>query len=181
MATGRPVQTAWTRPDSDDAFLVLDRNHNGVIDDGSELFGDSTAQAARKSNKPKFKNGFLALSAYDERSQGGNDDGLITTDDAVYAELRLWKDANQNGLSEPNELTSLADAGVRGISVRYVKRKTVDEFGNNLRYWGHIVTDGDLDRKPTSRRAVDVFFKVVPVGSVRPPATSPGVLAASLR
>jgi hypothetical protein len=42
QANGVKIQTGWVRANSDDAFLVRDVNQNGIIDDGSELFGNAT-------------------------------------------------------------------------------------------------------------------------------------------
>ena len=88
-ATGTLVRTAWTRSDASDAFLVLDRNGNGHIDDATELFSDLSEQPPPNNNGVRSgSQGFASLQLFDNPSNGGNGDRLITEADVVYGLLQ---------------------------------------------------------------------------------------------
>ena len=65
---------------------------------------------------------------------GGNSNGLIDTGDSVYDHLRLWIDANHNGLSESEEIFSLRQMGIFKIDLHYRPSSYVDANGNHFRY-----------------------------------------------
>ncbi|WLT01800.1 calcium-binding protein [Snodgrassella alvi] len=136
--------TGWV--DSNDALLVLDRNQNGLIDDGKELFGSNTLLSSGK----KAQNGFEALAEFDE-----NRDGVIDTADSVWSRLQLWQDRNQNGLVDEGELLSLSNTQITAIGLNYLKGDKKDENGHEHRETSQVTwADGH------QTDATDVWFKV---------------------
>lgn len=126
---GQPIRIAWTMPGSTNAWLVLDRNNNERIDNASEMFGNYTPQPYSTE-----KNGFLALAEFDKSGAGGNEDGNITAADTVFSNLRLWIDADHNGISDPHELHTLPDLGLTTLGLDYREAKRTDIYGNQFRY-----------------------------------------------
>jgi hypothetical protein len=150
--TGIPMRVAWTSPHSSVAFLVLDRNGNGTIDSGAELFGNLTP----KRDGTMAAHGFEALLDLD--GGVGVSDGRMSVGDPFYSQLRLWIDRNHNGYSEVDELTTLAESGLTTIFTAYSESRRRDKYGNFYKYEGTAL----LARRneEVARRVFDVFFAV---------------------
>jgi hypothetical protein len=133
-ADGTPEQVAWTHAGSDDGWLALDRNGNGIIDNGSELFGNHTPAYADRAD-PTSEHGFMALRFAQGPSYGGPSlpDDRIDGRDAIFSRLLVWTDRNHNGFSEPDELQKLSATEVRAISTDFRESRRRDRHGNQFR------------------------------------------------
>ncbi|MBF7684172.1 hypothetical protein I2F27_12815 [Acinetobacter sp. B5B] len=116
---GTKEKTAWI--DTEDGLLVLDKNADGKIDTGNELFGNYTQLQSGKN----ADNGFDALADYDL-----NHDDQIDEQDDIYSKLQVWQDINHNGKVDQGELRSLSEVGITSIRTNYDNNATIDEFGN---------------------------------------------------
>lgn len=155
-ADGFAERRPWTVAASTNAFLALDRNRNGVIDNGRELFGNFTP-LADGTNAP---NGWAALAEFDRQSLGGNGDGVIDQRDAIYSVLLLWQDLNHDGISQPLELHSLASFGIETISIDYKSEMRRDRWGNLFRFKAMVIGHDPVTGRAYQRYAYDVFFDV---------------------
>ncbi|WP_313248355.1 calcium-binding protein [Stenotrophomonas acidaminiphila] len=143
-ANGMRERTAWAS--GDDGILVRDLNGNGAVDSGREMFGNQT----RLENGALAANGFEALRDLDD-----NQDGLIDQNDAVFGELRIWRDLNGNGVTEAGELQTLEQSGLKAIRTGWQASNYVDANGQSHAQIGTAVRlDG------TDAAAADVWFKV---------------------
>jgi len=118
---GFAERTGWV--DANDGFLAIDRNGNGFIDDGSELFGDQTILV----DGSIASHGFQALADLDD-----NHDGIIDLNDTAYSELKVWKDGNADGVSVSDELSALSDLGIESINLNSTAENSTDPQGNIL-------------------------------------------------
>lgn len=140
---GTTVRLSWPiKPD--DMWLVHDVNQNGNVDDGSELFGNTTVLRAGGF----AKHGYDALQDFDR-----NRDGVVDAEDRGFRRLLLWSDANRNGFSEPNELQSLEQAGVTSLSMDFRESRRTDRWGNKFKYFSTATIRG----RRASILTVDVY------------------------
>lgn len=147
---GSMPQVAWTRLGSENAFLALDRNGNGRIDDGAELFGDYTLLRSGQ----RAQNGFDALQELD-----ANGDGTVDGHDGAWQALVLWTDRNHDGVSSADELQPIAGSPVVGLETTYRHVGRKDQWRNEFRYMAHLRLQEGASGQ--SRRAYyDVFLRI---------------------
>ena len=180
-------QVAWTTGGTRLGFLALDRNGNGVIDGAGELLGQAVA-GLRRPDGPATS--VADLAAFDRADHGGNGDGLISAADAVFAQLRVWVDANHDGVSQPGELLTLTQAGIAAIDLTAQPVGRRDRYGNVFRARavvhltnGHQTTVWDvfLVARPSAPSAgAAAGFAWPGAGGSRPIATGLAGLGAGL-
>lgn len=129
-ADGTQDLLSWT--DRSEGFLVLDRNYNGRIDDGGELFGTAT----RLIDGALAPNGYIAMAELDSQAFNGNEDGHLDSADTAFGFLRLWTDHNHDGISQAEELQTLGAAGIQRIDLEYRSSRRTDRYGNEFRFLG---------------------------------------------
>ena len=146
---GYARQMAWTRLGVENAFLALDRNGNGRIENGAELFGNFTPLRSGQT----AQHGFEALNELDD-----NHDGMLDANDGVWAALLLWVDRNHDGSSTADELQPIASSAVTALDIdpHVVGKK--DQWGNQFRYMAHFrYRQASAERQ---RTYYDVFFRM---------------------
>jgi len=160
FVTGTPQKAQWVLPNQDDAFLAMDLNGNGIVDDGSEMFGNGTLMLM---DGTRAMNGFVGLAQYDRLEYGGNDDGLITEADRIWQDLYLWLDSDADGVSQPFEMAPIGEFRVSGFNVIPREKYHYDKNDNWLRFFGNAHFIEESRDKPSSQslnngRLLDVYF-----------------------
>jgi hypothetical protein len=134
---GTRERVSWTAADGDDVFLWMDRDGNGVVDGGHELFGNVTPLSWTTSG-PAALHGFQALDWFDRPENGGRRDGWIDTRDMVFDRLRLWRDSNHDGVSQSDEIRTMSEARLERISLDITETEREDRHGNQFKYKARV-------------------------------------------
>jgi hypothetical protein len=131
--------TSWPEMGALNAFLVLP-DENGMVPTAKQMFG----------NQAGFPNGFLQLAQYD-----GNGDGQINAQDQIWSILRVWVDANHDGISQPGELHTLDEYHFDSFLLKYKRTPYVDENGNAFGLKGTLIVD-----TPTGKEQRETIYDV---------------------
>jgi hypothetical protein len=143
LNNGHPVLMAWPT-DATSGWLVLDRNGNGEIDSGAEMFGTSTLLP----DGVPAEDGFVALTALDE-----NGDGALDQSDSTFAQLRLWIDSQRDGHVEAGELLPLDALMITSIDLAPKASQKQDQWGNQFLKRSKV----HASTSPTTRYIYDVY------------------------
>lgn len=127
---GLKTGTGWIS--ADDGLLVFDRNANGTIDNGGELFGDQTLV-----NGVKASDGFSALAGEDT-----NADGKFDATDTNFTNVRVWQDANADGISQSSELHTLSELGITSINLTSTSTNITTNGNIQIAAGTYTKTDG---------------------------------------
>ena len=148
---GFAEKTSWVG--AKEGLLAYDKNGDGIINGGNELFGDRTLM---KDGKTLASSGFVALAEYDD-----NKDGKIDSNDVIYALLRIWQDSDGDGIASAGELRRLVDLGIVSIGLSYSNTGVTDSANNiQVRTGTFTLADG------SSRTVGEYLLNRNPVHSV---------------
>lgn len=155
---GIKTGTGWIS--ADDGFLVLDRNGNGGIDNGAELFGDSTPLSAGGN----ATDGFAAL-----KQEDSNDDGKVDSTDANWTQLRVWRDMNQDRISQASELLTLDALGITSFNTAKTDNNQtlangnqIADLGSYTKADGSVGTMGEVGNMADVNLADETFYREFP-------------------
>jgi hypothetical protein len=153
---GRSLTTAWTNPQTEEAFLWMDLNNDHTAH-VTELFGSRMVAP----NGAYHANGFDALLKFDRHEFGGDYDGQITHRDRAWARLRLWVDRNHDGISQQGEISVLSSHRIVALNLAYTEGETYDEHGNELYLIGSYIVRVH-GRDTELRTMADIEFRFIP-------------------
>jgi Ca2+-binding RTX toxin-like protein len=126
---GKLESTGWVGPQ--DGMLVLDRNGNGVIDNISEVFSEMFSS--------RSDSGLGSLALLDD-----NHDMVFNSQDTYYNSVRVWRDLDQDGVTDAGELVTLASLGITAINLTTGNAEEQDVDGNViLRQTSYSTAAGD--------------------------------------
>ena len=155
--SGFAERTSWIG--SGEGLLAYDRNGDGIINGGDELFGDRTLM---KDGKTLASSGFAALAEYDD-----NKDGKIDSNDAIYTLLRIWQDSDGDGITSAGELKQLVELGIISIGLSYSNTGVTDSANNvQVRTGTFTLADG------SSRLTGEYLLNRDPLQSIEPSLVS---------
>jgi hypothetical protein len=118
------------------------RNGIGSVSGPVSVTAKANTSAPSRGRFRAVARGFEALRRFDQPGEGGNGDGKIDAQDAVYSKLLIWIDANHDGVSQPGELFSLAQLGITSISLSVEDAGWSDAYGNQFKSRAAFVRDG---------------------------------------
>jgi len=139
---GTSSRTGWAQ--ADDGLLVRDLDHNGIIDDGGELFGQGTLLA----DGSHAADGFAALGQFDV-----NGDGRIDARDLIFGELQVWRDGNGDGVSQADEMLTLEDLGIVSFNLEATEGSVIENGNLHGLVSSYTLADGSV------RELHDVWFE----------------------
>ena len=115
---GFAEKTGWAS--SDDGLLVMDRNSDDIINNGTELFGDQTILSSGQT----ATDGFQALAELDS-----NADGIIDVNDTAFSQLKIWQDIDGDGYSASE---------YNGKAAKWEKSLSYTNFKNDGGIYGNL-------------------------------------------